>query len=275
MTRSLSNLIKSVYFQMDQDDTRVINSDHQMVQFVPQLLQQQVFSDPETGDQEMEDGFQDGMNILNMDDVRREEREKMQQETSREREELLEQARLEAQEIVQKAQEEAAQIREQAQEEGRNEGFEQGKAQADERLKEAALKLQQQIEQERQALKAQEEELEPKFAEIMAALIEKITGVICSDKKDVIVYLIHQALNQLDKTKSVCLRVSKADVLRISGRKEELRRCVSEGVDFDITEDDSLEENQCIIETDQRIIDCSLDVQLQNLKDQIKMLMIM
>lgn len=52
-------------------------------------------------------------------------------------------------------------------------------------------------------------------------------------------------------------------------------KCVSEGVEFDITEDDSLKENQCIIETDQRIIDCSLDVQLQNLKDQIKMLTIM
>ena len=270
----MSNLIKSVYFQMDQDDTRVIDSDHQMVQFVPQLLQrEQVSSEPDT--ESREEGFQGGMNVLNMDDVRREEREKMQKETSQEREELLAEAHKEAQKIVQKAQEEASQIREQAQEEGRSEGFEQGQAQAKERLQEAALKLQKQMEQERQVLKEQEEALEPKYAEIMAALIEKITGVLCSDKKDVIVYLIHQALNQLEKTKSVNLRVSKADVLRVSANKKELKKCVSEGVEFDITEDDSLKENQCIIETDQRIIDCSLDVQLQNLKDQIKMLTIM
>ena len=209
----MSNLIKSVYFQMDQDDTRVIDSDHQMVQFVPQLLQrEQVSSEPDM--ESREEGFQGGMNVLNMDDVRREEREKMQKETSQEREELLAEAHKEAQKIVQKAQEEASQIREQAQEEGRNEGFEQGQAQAKERLQEAALKLQKQMEQERQVLKEQEEALEPKYAEIMAALIEKITGVLCSDKKDVIVYLIHQALNQLEKTKSVNLRVSKADVLR-------------------------------------------------------------
>ena len=259
----MSNLIKSVYFQMNQDDTRVIDSDHQMMQFVPQLLQrEQVSSEPDT--ESREEGFQGGMNVLNMDDVRREEREKMQKETSQEREELLAEAHKEAQKIVQKAQEE-----------GRNEGFEQGQAQAKERLQEAALKLQKQMEQERQVLKEQEEALEPKYAEIMAALIEKITGVLCSDKKDVIVYLIHQALNQLEKTKSVNLRVSKADVLRVSANKEELKKCVSEGVEFDITEDDSLKENQCIIETDQRIIDCSLDVQLQNLKDQIKMLTIM
>ena len=178
----MSNLIKSVYFQMDQDDTRVIDSDHQMVQFVPQLLQTETVSseaDPES----QEEGFQGGMNVLNLDDVRREEREKMQEETSQEREELLAQAHREAQEIVQRAQEEASQIREQAQEEGRNEGFEQGQAQAQERLQEAALKLQKQMEKERQELKEQEKALEPKYAEIMAALIEKITGVICSDKK--------------------------------------------------------------------------------------------
>lgn len=111
----MSNLIKSVYFQMNQDDTRVIDSDHQMMQFVPQLLQrEQVSSEPDT--ESREEGFQGGMNVLNMDDVRREEREKMQKETSQEREELLAEAHKEAQKIVQKAQEEASQIREQAQE---------------------------------------------------------------------------------------------------------------------------------------------------------------
>ena len=49
---------------MDQDDTRVIDSDHQMVQFVPQLLQrEQVSSEPDT--ESREEGFQGGMNVLN------------------------------------------------------------------------------------------------------------------------------------------------------------------------------------------------------------------
>ena len=140
---------------------------------------------------------------------------------------------------------------------------------------EAAEKFKRQMDQERQELRDEEQALEPRYAEIMAALIEKITGVICQDKKEVITYLIHQALNQLDKTKNVTLRVSKNDMLRVSGQKEELKKCLSDGVEFDITEDESLRENQCIIETDERIIDCSLDVQLQNLKDQIRMITIM
>ena len=276
MTRSSSNLIKSVYFQMDQDDTRVINSDDHVVQFAPELLQQVEASsvnDPEETESVGE--FQQGMNVLNMEDVREEERARVQEETSLEMESMLADARAQAEEILQNAREQADEIRQQAQEEGRNAGFEQGQAEALKHLQEEALRQQEQFEQQQQKLKEQEEALEPKYAELMGALIEKITGVLCEDKKDVIVYLIHQALNQLEKTKSVTLRVSKPDMLTVSAQKEQLRSCVSGEVDFDITEDDSLQENQCIIETDQRIIDCSLDVQLQNLKDQIRMLTIM
>ena len=272
----MSNLIKSVYFQMDQDDTRVINSYDHVVQFAPELLQQVEASSVNDPEETEPDGeFQQGMNVLNMEDVREEERARVQEETSLEMESMLADARAQAEEILQTAREQADEIRQQAQEEGRNAGFEQGQAEALKHLQEETLRQQEQFEQQQQKLKEQEEALEPKYAELMGALIEKITGVLCEDKKDVIVYLIHQALNQLEKTKSVTLRVSKPDMLTVSAQKEQLRSCVSGEVDFDITEDDSLQENQCIIETDQRIIDCSLDVQLQNLKDQIRMLTIM
>ena len=45
-------------------------------------------------------------------------------------------------------------------------------------------------------------------------LIQKITGVVCEDKKDVIVYLIHKALEikALEKTKTIILQFSKEDI---------------------------------------------------------------
>ena len=272
----MSNLIKSVYFQLDQDGTRKIDSDSRVVKFAPELLRQEQ-PEPETDDgaQEAPDAFQTGMNVLNMNDVREEERKKIEEELSVQSEQLLADARCEADEIIKSARAEAEQIKAAAEEAGRAQGFDEGQLQAQERLREAAEKFKRQMDQERQELRDEEQALEPRYAEIMAALIEKITGVICQDKKEVITYLIHQALNQLDKTKNVTLRVSKNDMLRVSGQKEELKKCLSDGVEFDITEDESLRENQCIIETDQRIIDCSLDVQLQNLKDQIRMITIM
>ena len=68
------------------------------------------------------------------------------------------------------------------------------------------------------------------------------------------------------------LRVSKADIARVSSKKATLRMLAKEVQEFDIVEDSSLSENQCIIETDNKIIDCSLDAQLSNLEEHVKLL---
>jgi flagellar assembly protein FliH len=142
-------------------------------------------------------------------------------------------------------------------------------------MQEAKEQFEQEMEDRRQEMQEKELSLEPQFAEIVASLVEKITGVLCQDKKDTIVYLIHQALKQLERTQTVTLRVSKEDILLVSGKKEELKQCVAQGVSFEVMEDESLGANQCIIETDNKMIDCSLDVQLQNVKEQIRMLTIL
>ena len=49
----------------------------------------------------------------------------------------------------------------------------------------------------------------------------------------------------------------------VSGHKAELKEQLTEQTEFDILEDASLSANQCINETEDKMIDCSLDVQLQ------------
>ena len=61
----------------------------------------------------------------------------------------------------------------------------------------------------------------------------------------------------------------------MSSHKAAFKEAVSPDVELDVVEDDSLGAAQCIIETDHKIIDCSLDVQLKNVQDQIKMLTIL
>ena len=55
----------------------------------------------------------------------------------------------------------------------------------------------------------------------------------------------------------------------VSGHKAELKEQLPEQTEFDILEDASLSANQCIIETEDKMIDCSLDVQLQNLQEKL------
>ncbi len=266
----MSNLIKSVYFNMNPEGSRVIDSDSQVEQFIPAFFHQ-----PEETEEIDAPDFQVGMSVLNMEDVRQEERRKVEQEASEQMNQILEQARQEASDILQQAEIGAQAIRDQAAAEGRNQGFAEGKAEAEALLREEEEKLRQKWLEEKRKLEEEAAGLEPKFADIMAMLIEKITGVVCQDKKEIIVYLIHQAMNQLERTNSVILRVSKEDILSVSGKRAEWKSCLPENVELDIVEDDSLQATQCIIETDNKIIDCSLDIQLQNLKEQIKLLTIL
>ena len=58
----------------------------------------------------------------------------------------------------------------------------------------------------------------------------------------------------------------------VSSRRAYFAKELKEGTELEITEDASLSANQCIIETDNKIVDCSLDAQLDNLREQIRML---
>ena len=117
-----------------------------------------------------------------------------------------------------------------------------------------------------------ENTLESRFADILIGLITKITGVVCEDKKDVIIYLIDNALHNVSKSKEITIRVSKNDIMMVESEKDKFLSGLSDDVSFDIVEDDSLSDNQCIIETESGVIDCSLDAQLDNLKEQLRLI---
>ena len=106
----------------------------------------------------------------------------------------------------------------------------------------------------------------------MISLISKITGVLCEDRKDVIIFLIDNALHNVSKSKNITIRVSDGDFANVDSAKDKLKEKLSSDAELDIAEDSSLSENQCIIETDSGIIDCSLDVQLDNLKEKIRLI---
>lgn len=283
----MSNLIKSVYFNnVSEGMKRVIDSDSRIEEFIPQIYSQQRSDEFETfefkqislesseteGAESGQTGFHDGLNIVNMDNVLDEERQKLSEEASAKSEELLAQAREQADEIVAQANIMADNIRSQALEEGKNQGIEEGRIQALRMFEEEKAALQQEYETRFNELKELEKNLEPRFADIVAELIHKITGVLCEDKKDVIVHLIDNAMNNIERTKQIVLRVSKNDMAFVSSKRSELAKKLKEDTEFEIIEDVSLSENQCIIETDNKIIDCSLDAQLDSLCEQIKML---
>jgi flagellar biosynthesis/type III secretory pathway protein FliH len=185
----------------------------------------------------------------------------------------LAKAKEEADEIVRQAQENADAIRQQAQEDGYQTGLEQGRIEAQEELQKQSEAFTQEMDQKRAELEEQEKKLEPAFAELVVSLVRKITGISCENKKDIILYLIGNSLRNIEKTSHITIRVSKEDISRVAAKKSTLKAIAKDSAELEVVEDSSLEAMQCIIETDHSMIDCSLDAQLQNLEDHVKLLL--
>ncbi len=284
----MSNVIKSVYFSVDPGQTKVIDSDSHVERFIPDIYAQEQKAEEAFAFQplsipageEQGEFFQDGLSVIHMDDVLEEERQKISkeisqdllQETERQTAQILENARAEAEQIVARAKDEAEEIRSQAEAEGLEAGKQQGLTEAEMQLQEMRAECQAEYEEKARELAEQERQMEPFFADLTADLVEKITGIVCQDKKDIILHLIERAVHNLEKPKQITLRVSKADMATVSMHKAQLKDAALSVEEFDVVEDASLKASQCIIETENKIIDCSMDVQLQNLRDQIRML---
>ncbi len=115
------------------------------------------------------------------------------------------------------------------------------------------------------------DELEPQFVELVIELIEKITGILVDDRRDLILHIIRQSILGMDNSNSYIIHVSKDDFDFVNSKKQELTYELKGNV-VEVVEDPVLSRAQCTIETDTRIFDCSLDVQLKNLIADLRLL---
>ena len=157
-------------------------------------------------------------------------------------------------------------------EQARAEGLEQGRQQAEEENAQARAELEQIKNQYREEYEKQVDELEPAFVEIVIKYVQKLTGIYADDKKEIILHLIDNALKDKHGNENFIVRVSEADFPVVSYSKDAIRGYLSEGAQLEVVADKLLERNQCMIETESRIYDCSLDGQLMSLIEDIRLL---
>ncbi len=185
---------------------------------------------------------------------------------------ILENAKKEAGRILEAARKEAEIIKKEAYSESQKKGYGDGLLQSQKELN----RLKAEYDDKARHLKAEYEEmtasLEPQMVEMIAALVEKLTGIVIEDKEEVILYLVDKALKNMDKCDEYTVKVSKEDYEYISMRKNLLLGAIGREVPLYIIEDVNLRKNQCLIETELKVINCSLDVQLNNLLMDLKLI---
>ena len=188
-------------------------------------------------------------------------------------EQIVQRSIMQAQEILadaqKQAQEEAIAIKEEAE----KSGYADGLARAERELHAAEAELDEKARKLQEDYERQIEEIEPLLVEKITDIYQYFFGVDLSNKKRILLHLIANTMRHIDGTKNFLIHVSREDVEYVSGHKDQVIIAASSaGSVVEIIEDISLHKNECMIETDGGIFDCSLDTELKELTRKIRLL---
>ncbi|MCR5082471.1 MAG: hypothetical protein K6B15_03265 [Parasporobacterium sp.] len=185
---------------------------------------------------------------------------------------IIDNAYAQADEILAQAKAEAEEIMAQAHEDGYNSGLNDGKAELD-LLKESAMN---EIDEMRARAKEEMDQemlsIEPTLVDTILEVFRQVTDVLSEDRRDIILQLVNNVLRKVNISHDFIIRVSKDDYSYLTENKSKIYGAVLGEGSIEIVEDIAMSKNQCIIETASGMYDCSLDVQLDNLISEIKML---
>ncbi|MBE5959939.1 MAG: hypothetical protein E7256_00895 [Lachnospiraceae bacterium] len=289
--RSLSNVIKAYSIKYDESEKKMIDTNEKADLF--QKVYFETFSKSEEEGAAEESAassdnageFVEGLSFVKIEETEEAAqlpepedtsslmmKEEILSQARAEADRIMEEARMQAQEIIQEANASIAALKEtefqRAKEEGFASGWNEGSGQCElikKQLKEESLQLQKEYED-------RIKQIEPKVGSLLIQFVEKLTGHILEEKRDVIEYRIGQALSEIENSHTYIIRVSKEDFPAASAKKQELLAMLKEGADIEIIEDCLLSVGQCLIETDSRVFDCGLDTALSSLASDLRLL---
>lgn len=301
VTKSLSNLFKSGFVAFTREDTLVIDANkNKIIEGIDASAR--VDSNSKLDNVSEEDALAAAMikDVGLYDDSMNEEgvltfdaplfdhiNEMSEEEAENKASEILQDANSEAEQIIRNAHDEVEQLRaaaydeaqeikQQAQESGYNEGYMQGTQQAEQEINELRTQLQNQINDNEQKLRDDQEQLiastERKMVDWICKMVSSIVGVTIDGYDGVMLYMINKAMRELESSTRYIIRVSSEDYDNVMQRKSDIYGAMNPSIELEIFEDAKLEQYQCQIDTDNGIVDLSLDVQLDNLIKALKLM---
>ena len=194
------------------------------------------------------------------------------EEARQEAERILAEARENAEEILEEARRNAEEESVNIKEDARQAGYADGMDQAGEQIEQIRAEADAKKEEYRAEYEKQVEEMEPAFVELIIKYVAKLTGFYSEDKQEIILHLIDDAFKGQKGTENFIIRVSEADYPIVAYSKEVIKGYISDDSSLEIVADKMLQKSQCLIETESRIYDCSLDEKLNALIEDIRLL---
>lgn len=271
---SLSNFIKQRYVINLESEKVIINSDDKYMANNGMRMDSIAFPTVEVMPNVNEnfDGFQPGLNA-----------EEVYIEPQPDPEEILEEARLEAERILAQARAQALQIKDDAvvqaeklYEQKRQEGYNLGVSQIHQELETEKNKLYTEQQILKSNLQREYEEkldsLESDLVDIMIQVFHKVFHIQFDNKKQILLHLIKDTLMGIDSGKVFHIRVSENNFKFIESHVAEMKEKIGNDVSIDVINDMLLEDSACMIETENGVFNCGIDMVLDNLEKDIRSL---
>lgn len=269
----MSNLLKSCAVNFQGEEKRIINSNEIIARRLGLHIRQEEFSEgPENGEEDgMDEETERALFGERSGNIYREK----PAYDGPSPEELVAAAEQEIAEMKAAAERETEDMRQRVLQEAQEQGYQEGYAQGQEKARQEAALQTRETERLRQSL---EEEYERKLQELEPVMIEELTDIYdhvfaagLKEKESILYHLLDSALHRIDSGREFIIRVSQADYEYMNGRQKELL----EGMPFaklDIVADVIMKRGEGMIETGGGIFDCSIDVELKELKERLRML---
>lgn len=286
----MSNLFKGAFISFDESDARIIDNNElankKIEEFQEQELKRQramMAEDeglPPEGDENSD--FSPGIDMEQLDQLTEDQSilgapnedpqfdmEAMQAEIDFK----LQQASEQAEAIINDAQNQAEEIKQGAIEQGHQEGYDAGYQEG----MAAVESLKADIEAQREGLEKEYQmlvdELEPEMVDVLTQIYEHVLGIELRDDKGIILHLLKNTLSRIEPGNDLIVHVSSDDYDEVMDEKEALNACItSPNTTMEIIEDPLLKENECMIESDSGVFDCSLGVELSEISRKLKLL---
>lgn len=271
----MSNLLKYNSFVIQNQDKFVIDSNKMADEIVEQYRQLHAKAEQELVPDA--DGFVCGLEAATVEQLVRDDADSGQQEMQPEFQPIdMAEIHRQEEEIINQARTEAELIKSRAQAAGYEQGIAEGREIAEQQLDARMKQLDREYTERLNALEAEYarkyHEMEPALVNTLIEVFSKITNTMADGKRDTVLFLVNGVLRNTEVSKEYVIRVSEDDYNYLLSNKHLIHNGINKDIKIDICIDAGLTRNQCIIETDSGVFDCSLDIQLENLINDIRLL---
>lgn len=249
----------------------MIDSNAKVAERIKDLL---AFQRAEQMGEEGTEGFIGGLYAENIEMMESEAEKEAERKRQQVYDEIVAQAKTEAHKIITEANAQSVAIKESARLDGEMQGYDQGCQQAEEYIHRMKKELEEKERELERNYKKQVNELESVLIDVLADVFERVFHVQFDDKKSMVLHLAKNAMDKIENSREFIIRVPKENYSFVKERQDELEARVGKTVRVEVIEDMLLKKNQCVIETDSGVFDCSLDIQMERLLKDLKSLSI-